>query len=348
MLADIYHFCYTFSSFVANTFIACTLFFNSFGMAYECAQWTAQPAVGSYSSAAPKNSAGIGARISEIAAAAAAHLSTWLIITDPAMMQSIQALTVECDYEDKYTKAFDEYIATFASASASASASTAIYNQPCSVSNNSILLEHTPIGNVVMKYDIESGQFVYYADRSLTTRQLQSVGRKFIMQFACAALILKAATEQENAAVQEDKDKDKDKAPARGGLAAKSGVMTSFKRQVVTPKPPKGTDAGNVDYSAIDYLAAAKFVKRGRLRDFSFIQPAGRVRVARRHYTAKDSSETLHVSDTITNTNATHTQSTHMARDVCAASQHVDKTKLTFAEYKKLMADMAGSVAAMT
>ena len=171
MLADILYFCYDIAHFFAKTFFVCSLFFNSFGVIYACTL----EVINNEQSSHTKNTTWLG----DAATAMATQISTWLLLTDPKVMKSMQKLIVEPEYEDKYTKAFDEYMA-----SASASAT-----DRCSVSNNSILLEHTPVGNVIMKYDCSTRQFEYYADRSLTTRQLQSVGRKFVMQFGGAELI---------------------------------------------------------------------------------------------------------------------------------------------------------------
>ena len=331
MLADIFHFCYDITHVFAKTFFVCTLFFNSVGVIYACTR----EVINNDQSNHPKNTTWLG----DAATAMATQISTWLLLTDPKVMNSMQKLIVEPEYEDKYTNAFDEYMA-------SASASTSSTTDRCSVSNNSILLEHTPVGNVIMKYDRVARQFEYYADRSLTTRQLQSVGRKFIMQFGGAELICQpAVTQQEKTQVS----KDEDKPLARGGLAAKSGLMTNFKRQNVAPVPPK-PEQGNGDNNetkpiVIDHLASAKFTKRGRISDFSFIQSAGRVRVARRRYTANNSHEpaNIPVTDEITNT---HTPvSKQEINNIASTPQHldkgvamnIDKSKITFAEYKKLM-----------
>ena len=48
---------------------------------------------------------------------------------------------------------------------------------------NSYIMESTPLGNVLMKYDKNKESFKYYSDNSIPYRYLEVVARKFVKQF---------------------------------------------------------------------------------------------------------------------------------------------------------------------
>ena len=50
---------------------------------------------------------------------------------------------------------------------------------------NSIVVEHTPLGNVAMHYDIKREAFVYYSDSVMPYRYLEVVARKYVITFHC-------------------------------------------------------------------------------------------------------------------------------------------------------------------
>ena len=50
---------------------------------------------------------------------------------------------------------------------------------------NSIVVEHTPLGNVAMHYDNKREAFVYYSDSVMPYRYLEVVARKYVITFHC-------------------------------------------------------------------------------------------------------------------------------------------------------------------
>ena len=82
---------------------------------------------------------------------------------------------------------------------------------------NSIVVEHTPLGNVAMHYDIKREAFVYYSDSVMPYRYLEVVARKYVITFHCKRVFVdmedeinKAKTkieEQKNAKKQEEAEK---------------------------------------------------------------------------------------------------------------------------------------------
>ena len=52
-------------------------------------------------------------------------------------------------------------------------------------SKTSFIIESTPIGNVVMKYDTDKESFVYYSDHIVPFRLLETVAMKYVCVFNC-------------------------------------------------------------------------------------------------------------------------------------------------------------------
>ena len=54
-----------------------------------------------------------------------------------------------------------------------------------SLFQNNYILELTPNGNVIMSYDTENNTFEYYCDRQIPNSFLETVSRKFVIQYTC-------------------------------------------------------------------------------------------------------------------------------------------------------------------
>jgi len=92
------------------------------------------------------------------------YIRKWFL--SPQEKVIITPVVVE-KYEDKYKKEFN-------------------IAESCKSTENlkySILMENTPNGNVIMFY--ENGSFVYYSDKIIPYRFLDTVGRKYAIYFKC-------------------------------------------------------------------------------------------------------------------------------------------------------------------
>jgi hypothetical protein len=80
--------------------------------------------------------------------------------------------SVEVPYPDKYLEKFK---------------SMPFDNESLDVESlkNSIVVEHTPLGNVAMYYDNKREAFVYYSDSVMPYRYLEVVARKYVITFHC-------------------------------------------------------------------------------------------------------------------------------------------------------------------
>lgn len=80
---------------------------------------------------------------------------------------------------------------------------------PLLISN--FVMEATPIGNVLMRYNAKNSAFEYFSDRSMPRRYLETVGRKYIITFGCPHLWIDNETEIQLAAEKQKQELAKKK-----------------------------------------------------------------------------------------------------------------------------------------
>ena len=110
--------------------------------------------------------------------------SSMIVIQDTAgklenSVEPVQEIKppVEVPYPDKYLEKFK---------------SMPFDNESLDVESlkNSIVVEHTPLGNVAMHYDIKREAFVYYSDSVMPYRYLEVVARKYVITFHCKRVFI--------------------------------------------------------------------------------------------------------------------------------------------------------------
>jgi hypothetical protein len=86
---------------------------------------------------------------------------------------------------------------------------------------NCYIMETTPLGNVLMIYDIEKNTFVYYSDNTIPYRYLESVARKYVKIYNCRPIFvdmeeeLKLAEEKwEKVRVEKEQKEEEEKRKA--------------------------------------------------------------------------------------------------------------------------------------
>jgi hypothetical protein len=55
---------------------------------------------------------------------------------------------------------------------------------------NDYIIEHTPLGNVFMRYNREKGSFEYYSNSTIPYRYLEPIGRRYVMTYHCKPLFV--------------------------------------------------------------------------------------------------------------------------------------------------------------
>lgn len=76
---------------------------------------------------------------------------------------------------------------------------------------NSYVMDFTPLGNVVMRYDNNRGTFEYFSNNTIPYRYLEPVGRKYVMTYFCKPLFVDLEEELKRAEEKYDNEKEKEK-----------------------------------------------------------------------------------------------------------------------------------------
>jgi hypothetical protein len=75
---------------------------------------------------------------------------------------------------------------------------------------NNYVLEHTPLGNIYMRYNSSKGSFEYFSNNTIPYRYLEPVGRKYVMTYWCKPIFVNLEDELKKAEIKYDEDKKKE------------------------------------------------------------------------------------------------------------------------------------------
>ena len=96
---------------------------------------------------------------------------------------------------------------------------------------NNYILEHTPLGNVIMRYNNDKKSFEYFSNSTIPYRYLEPIGRKYVMTYWCKSIFIDIEEELKKAEEkyddeQKEKEKEKEKEKNEG---KKSNFKVQFK-----------------------------------------------------------------------------------------------------------------------
>ncbi len=111
---------------------------------------------------------------------------------------------------------------------------------------NNYVMEKTPLGNVVMRYNPDREAFEYFSDNTIPYRFLEVIGRKYVIMFNCKSIFIDMEDElkkyeaklQEKDAEEEQKEKEKEKEKNPEKDSVKKNIFAKFKTY------NKGTSSG--------------------------------------------------------------------------------------------------------
>lgn len=72
---------------------------------------------------------------------------------------------------------------------------------------NNYVLEHTPLGNIYMRYNSAKGSFEYFSNNTIPYRYLEPVCRKYVMTYWCKPLFIDVVDELKKAEIKYDEKK---------------------------------------------------------------------------------------------------------------------------------------------
>jgi len=131
----------------------------------------------------------------------------------------------------------------------------------------SIVMENTPMGNVILYYFHEKEQFIFYSDRKeVPYKYLDAVARKYIKMFDCKMIYTAVDQELETQKKKYEEIKEERKIKKPEKTEKKRDVFASYKNYNMKTDTPLKEE---------DYLIKEninKFKWGGFLKDYQFIQ----------------------------------------------------------------------------
>lgn len=132
---------------------------------------------------------------------------------------------------------------------------------------NSIVLENTPMGNIILFYFHEKEQFIFYSDRKeVPYKYLDTVARKYIKMFNCKMIYTALDQELESQKKKYEDIKEERKTKKVEKTDKKTDVFATYKNyNMKTDKPVK-----DADYLIKENINRFKW--GGFLKDYQFVQ----------------------------------------------------------------------------
>lgn len=151
---------------------------------------------------------------------------------------------------------------------------------------NTMIMENTPIGNVIMFYDNQTENFVYYSDLTMPYRYLEVIGRKYVTTFKCKNIFvdmnkeLKLIEEKKISQINSDIVKSNKKDVFAKFKTYNNNVT---KEAVSAPSKNAGiTDTKKDNESVILKDKANRYRYEGKLANLNFLQPVDKKHIDKR------------------------------------------------------------------
>jgi hypothetical protein len=155
------------------------------------------------------------------------------------------------------------------------------------------VMEKTPLGNVLMTYNVSRNSFQFYSDNVIPYRYLEPVGRKFVKFFDCRPIYYDMEEELKNCEIKlerEEREKEeelkKEKEKGESDKTQKKNVFAKFKSynkesgtgHVNTGVPPKNSIHGkqatqrNLNAKILLKENANRYTYEGKLSNFNILK----------------------------------------------------------------------------
>jgi len=162
---------------------------------------------------------------------------------------------------------------------------------------NAYVLENTPLGNVLMRYNASAEAFEFYSDNTIPYRYLEAVARKYVLTNNCIPLYIDMEetlkeTEQKMMEQEEierkDKENNTDKKDSKKSVFAnlKEYNKPNFSSSIKNIPPPKNS-ISNVstkeDKKVLLKEKANRYSYQGKIANFHFIKKVDKKLVNKKH-----------------------------------------------------------------
>ena len=141
-----------------------------------------------------------------------------------------------------------------------------------------IVFENTPLGNVIMFYNVDKETFCYYSDHIIPYKFLETIARKYVILFDCVSLYVFLEEELEKSKWKMENEKKEEKVET---LKTKtSNVFAKFKNynkstsMAFSSTPPtKQNNVLPINMKKIPIKEKSnRFTYEGKLNNYSFLQ----------------------------------------------------------------------------
>ena len=176
---------------------------------------------------------------------------------------------------------------------------------------NNYVCEHTPLGNVFMRYNNEKCSFEYFSNSTIPYRYLEPIGRKYVMTYHCKPLFvdleeeLKKSEEKRKQKEQEQKKEEQKKEEEK--QTKSSSVFANFRKYnnkdthapIVSSQPSKNRastsgnlpshmkvnlpNVNNVSEKMVLKEHANRYTYEGRLSNLSLLKKINRKLVDKKY-----------------------------------------------------------------
>lgn len=153
------------------------------------------------------------------------------------------------------------------------------------ISKNIVVLENTPNGNVLLRYNSESEGFEYWCDnKNIKFDYLETVARKFVIANFCIDLYkdrFKSIEEQKKVKEEDEKKTDVDDEKIKEELSDKIADDTDdvFLKPKKLEKKVKGNDKKKRDVVA---NVSNKYLYKGKINEYDWLQKPKQEKTAKK------------------------------------------------------------------
>ncbi len=162
---------------------------------------------------------------------------------------------------------------------------------------NTMIMESTPIGNVVMFYDNQTENFVYHSDLTMPYRYLEVIGRKYVTTFKCKNVYIDMSEELKTAEEKKiNKTQAENKVPRDNNTSfqtdkSKKDVFAKFKTynnnvsKEVAAAPSKNNgpvDTKKENDNMLLKEKANRYRYEGKLANLKFLQQVDKKKIDKR------------------------------------------------------------------
>lgn len=149
---------------------------------------------------------------------------------------------------------------------------------------NNYVIETTPVGNVIMRFNNDKKSFEYYSNHSVPYRYLEPIGRKYVLTYKCKSIFIdideeiekvNKLNEMKKVELKDKKVERKDKKFERKDRKDKKDEIKNFrshKRDEVSSNKNSQTIINPINSIDMAIKNANRYTWEGRFNDFKIIK----------------------------------------------------------------------------